>query len=49
MSEPQDYDAIGIDNDGNVICWDAAKREPYNTGSPPTEEDWREIARNAIN
>lgn len=28
----EDGQAIGIDNDGNVICWDATKQEPYNSG-----------------
>ncbi len=27
-----DGEVIGLDNDGCVICWDADKKELYNTG-----------------
>ena len=28
----KDGQDIGIDKDGNIICWDATKQEPYNSG-----------------
>lgn len=28
----EDGQEIGIDGDGAVICWDATKQEPYNSG-----------------
>jgi hypothetical protein len=33
----EDGQAIGIDGDGNVICWDATKQEPYNSGENDAE------------
>lgn len=34
-SEFEDFQEIGIDGDGCVICWDATTQTPYNTGELP--------------
>lgn len=33
-SDPNDGDEVGVDNDGNVICWDASSKSVYNSGEP---------------
>lgn len=32
-----DGEAVGLDNDGCIICWDAIKKEKYNTGVSLTD------------
>lgn len=39
-----DGDEIGVDSDGNVICWNATECVAYNCGEPPTPEITDRIA-----
>lgn len=40
---PSDNDVIGIDNDGNAICWSALTQSGYNSGMPPTFDQLIEL------
>lgn len=37
MEPLQDCDEVGVDNDGNALCWNAVTRQIYNCGEPPAE------------
>ena len=32
MPRYADFEVVGKDNDGSLVCWDAVSKQPYNCG-----------------